>query len=474
LNIHKFELDGDYFIIDPSSGAVHIADAETFRVLDGLTRESLVENAQKSEIHAELYNLYKDGLLFSEDDSEFRKFAETSVTAPLKALCLHVSHDCNLRCRYCFAKDGTYGGNASTMTVETAVAALDFMVANSGGRVDLEADFFGGEPLMAWDTVTAAVKYARENESKWGKRFRFTITTNGLLLNDEKIRFINDEMSNCVLSLDGRKAVNDKARPTKNGTGSFDLVLDNFRKLTRSRTKPGFTDCYVRGTFTAYNLDFAEDIVEMSRLGFRDVSIEPVTVAVNADLPPPDYAIFPVHVPQIYEQYERLFRLVKSGEQDINFFHFNVDLSGGACVIRRLRGCGCGNDYMAVSPDGDVYPCHRFVGNDEWVMGNVRDGVVNVGVKEYFTKTHIYSKSDCAGCWARFYCSGGCNASSYDSHGDCRVTKSDSVECLMMKKRLECAIALGALKITGVLGALPQTPRVTGVLGALPQTPRAF
>jgi uncharacterized protein len=430
-NLHKFELDGDYFVIDPASGAVHIADKYAFDLLD---KSKLVATFEKYEgleggCYKELRDLYKAGLLFSEDDC--REYAETSIDAPLKALCLHVSHDCNLQCGYCFAEAAV--AEHTTMSSETAIAAIERLVAESGERVDLEADFFGGEPLMAWETVTAAVDYARANEARWGKSFRFTITTNGLLLDADKIAYINREMTNCVLSLDGRREVNDKMRPCKNGKGSFDVVLPKFRELLASRTKPGFTDCYIRGTFTAHNLDFAEDVLELARLGFRNISLEPVTCYEDSG-----YAIRPEHLPQICAEYERLYRLIRSGELDVNFFHFNVDLTGGPCVIRRLRGCGAGNEYLAISPDGGAYPCHRFVGDSRWVM--------TPEIKEYFTKTHIYTKSDCPDCWARFYCSGGCNATSHECFGDCRKTDSGSVDCVMMKKRLEAAIALNALK----------------------------
>jgi uncharacterized protein len=458
--IHKFELDGDFFVVDPASGAVHIADAQAFELLD---KKALVATFEKYEgleggCYKELRDLYKAGLLFSEDDC--REYAETSIDSPLKALCLHVSHDCNLRCKYCFAEGAVR--DRTVMTPEVAIAAIDFLVANSGDRIDLEADFFGGEPLMAWDTVVAAVDYARSNESKWGKSFRFTITTNGLLLDSDKIEYINREMTNCVLSLDGRREVNDRMRPCLNGKGSFDTVLPKFRELLQSRTKPDFTDCYIRGTFTAHNLDFVQDVIELTRLGFRNISLEPVTCYSDAD-----YAIRPEHMPAIFAEYERLYRLIKSGELDVNFFHFNVDLSGGPCVIRRLRGCGAGNEYLAIAPDGSAYPCHRFVGDSKWKIGNVGSVKVNQGgglclpcggqavltafdrsiyIKSFFAKTHIYSKSDCPDCWARFYCSGGCNATSHECFGDCRKTDSQSVDCLMMKKRLECGIALGALK----------------------------
>ncbi|MCL1831483.1 MAG: thioether cross-link-forming SCIFF peptide maturase [Oscillospiraceae bacterium] len=508
--IHKYELKGGYYVVDPCSGSVHVADKQAYDLLDKVTparfehyegvkeagsaclaedkeHSSVCPESEQGGCYAELRELYKAGLLFAEDECE--KYAETSIDAPLKALCLHVSHDCNLRCRYCFAKevlcnegihspqsehdnyakevlcnegihspqsehDSFAEDNVSdhtAMSPETAIAAIDFLVAHSGERTELEADFFGGEPLMAWDTVTAAVAYARANEQSWGKRFRFTITTNGLLLDDEKIAYINAEMTNCVMSLDGRRSVNDIMRPTANGKGSFDVVVPKFRKLIKTRTKEGFTDHYIRGTFTAFNLDFAEDVIELARLGFRNISLEPVTCTNEAD-----YAITNEHIPQIYEQYDKLFMFLTGCEHSqevngldskgINFFHFNVDLTGGACVIRRLRGCGAGNEYLAVAPNGDCYPCHRFVGNSAYNMGSVSK-TLSLNIKEYFSKTHIYSKSDCSECWARFYCSGGCNASSYDCYGDCRRTDSQSVECLMMKKRLECAIALAAMRL---------------------------
>jgi len=455
--MHKFELGGDYFIIDPASGAVHVADKQAYELLD---KPKLVETFNVYEgfeggCYKELRDLYKAGLLFSDDDC--MEYAETAIDVPIKALCLHVSHDCNLRCRYCFADENVR--DRSFMSPETAIKAIDFLVANSGERADLEADFFGGEPLMAWETVTAAVDYARANEVQWGKRFRFTITTNGLLLDDDKIAYINDQMTNCVLSLDGRKSINDKLRPTVNGKGSSDLVLPKFRQLIASRTKPDFTDWFVRGTFTAFNLDFAEDVIELAKLGFKNISLEPVTAVPatcsNGELIFPDYAILPEHIPQINAEYERLFTLMKSGVLDVTFFHFNVDLTGGPCVIRRLRGCGAGNEYLAIAPNGDAYPCHRFVGTCKWNMGYILDGgsalngSESINIKKYFTKTHIYSKPECTVCWARFYCSGGCNASSYDCYGDCRVTDANSVECLMMKKRLECAIALQAAYSTG-------------------------
>jgi len=423
-------------VIDPASGAVHVTDKDAYDLLGELT-PPLTENDPRynAEVYAEIYELYKKGLLFSEDGC--RNFAEEARSAPMKALCLHVSHDCNLACEYCFAESGNYGGERGIMPPDVAIKAIDFLVKNSGDRAELEADFFGGEPLMAWDTVTAAVSYARANEAAWGKRFRFTITTNGLLLDDEKTDYINREMSNCVLSLDGREEINDAMR----GKGVYAAVVPKFRKLVQSRNKPGFTDYYVRGTFTTLNSDFCEDVIELVRLGFRNVSLEPATGDAFR------YAIKDKHVGRICAEYDRLYDLIADGSDDVNgvnFFHFNVDLRGGPCVIRRLRGCGCGNEYAAVAPNGDLYPCHRFVGEADWLMGSVNGGVLNEAVRDYFIKTHIYSKSDCPDCWARFYCSGGCNATCFASYGDARITRSAGVECMLMKKRLECALAINS------------------------------
>jgi len=423
--IHRFKQGGDCFIIDPPSGAVHSADEDAY------------------ELIGEINELYKKGLLFSGDN--YAKYAEAPALP--KALCLNVSHDCNLACEYCFAAgssgtDAIYGGERGVMPPETAIKAVDFLVRNSGDRPELEADFFGGEPLMAWETVTAAVDYARSKEAEWGKRFRFTVTTNGILLDGEKTDYINREMSNCVLSLDGREAVNDLMR----GKGVYAEVLPKFRKLVRARlenNKPGFTDYYIRGTYTAYNLDFADDFAELARLGFKNISLEPVTAPVISDKSLP-FAIKKEHIGRICNEYDRLFDIIKSGKcGGANFFHFNAALDGGPCIIRRLRGCGCGGEYAAVSPDGGVYPCHRFIGDPKWLMGNVNTGdTLNPEIRGYFTKTHIYSKTRCRDCWARFYCSGGCNALSYANYGDVRITDPDSVECTLMKKRLECAIAL--------------------------------
>ncbi|MGN0577707.1 MAG: thioether cross-link-forming SCIFF peptide maturase, partial [Ruminiclostridium sp.] len=336
---------------------------------------------------------------------------------------------------------GDFGTGRKIMTPETGRKAIDFLIEKSAGRQNLELDFFGGEPLMAWDTVKATVDYARSVEKQHGKNFRFTITTNGLLLDDEKIEYINNEMSNCVLSLDGRKEVNDNIRITPNNKGCYDIIVPKFKKLVAGRTKPGRTDYYVRGTFTKYNLDFVEDVLHIASLGFDQLSVEPVTAPETEG-----YAITEKDLPEIFAGYDRLYDIMaesveKTGKKPFNFFHYMIDLQQGPCAIKRLRGCGCGNEYVAVTPDGDIYPCHQFVGIDSWKMGNIYDGEVNREIADYFAKTHIYSKKDCADCWARFYCSGGCNATGYIYEGDVRTP--NKLQCQLMRKRVECGIALG-------------------------------
>lgn len=454
--IHRFSQGGNFFVLDINSGGVHMTDKLAYDLIGELSpplEKTLPESVKSAlpqysadeleECYAEIYWLYQNGMLFSED--EYRKYADIYVKAPIKALCLHVSHDCNLRCKYCFAETGDFGTGRKLMTPETGRRAIDFLIEKSADRENLELDFFGGEPLMAWDTVTAVVDYARSVEKQHGKNFRFTITTNGLLLDDEKIEYINREMSNCVLSLDGRKEVNDNIRLTPNGKGCYDALLPKYQKLVKGRVNPGRTDYYVRGTFTKYNLDFDQDVLHIASLGFPQLSVEPVTAP-----PEEPYAITKDDLPEIFAGYDRLYEhmaaeVLKTGKKPFNFFHFMIDLQQGPCAVKRLRGCGCGNEYVAVTPDGDVYPCHQFVGIEKWKMGNIYGGEINAEIADYFAKTHIYSKQGCSECWARFYCSGGCNANSFIYEGD--VRKPMPLQCELMKKRLECGIALNALML---------------------------
>lgn len=450
--IHKYKQGKNYIVLDINSGGVHIVDKIVYDMLDhicpekngdslGTTVEELsaklpqYDKAEISECLDELEQLYNDKVLFSED--EYRQFADKTLNAPIKAMCLHVSHDCNLRCEYCFAETGDFGTGRKIMSPEIGKKAVDFLIEKSFGRENLELDFFGGEPLMAWETVKETVDYARSIEKKHGKNFRFTITTNGMLLDDEKIEYINREMSNCVLSLDGRKEINDRIRFTPNHKGSYDIIVPKFKKLVESRNKEGRTDYYVRGTFTKYNLDFAEDVLHMADLGFRQLSVEPVVT--DTEFP---YAITEKDLPSVFSEYDRLYEIMEKEPGNFNFFHFMIDLNQGPCAIKRLRGCGCGNEYVAVTPDGDIFPCHQFVGMEQWKMGNIFDGIVDSKIKDYFAGTHIYSKSGCSDCWARFYCSGGCNANSYQYEGDVQIP--NRLACEMQKKRIECGIALGA------------------------------
>ena len=446
--IHKYSLNGYNIILDVFSGAVHIVDDLTYRLVDFTSEDMTKETPaaayealsdygeeEVDEAYAELYETFERGQLHAPDDYE--QFADRMVNASVKSMCLNISHDCNLACEYCFASKGGFGGERCLMSEEVAKKAIDFLIEKSVGRRNLEVDFFGGEPLMNFDVVKKTVEYARAKEQEFGKNFRFTITTNGLLLDDDKIDFINKEMHNCVLSIDGRKEVNDRMRPNWGGKGCHDLILPKFKKLVAQR---GDKDYYARATYTRYNLDFMQDILYLYEQGFDQLSEEPVV----SD-PKLDFSIQEEDLPRIFEEYEalakKLIEMKKAGEK-INFFHFMIDLNQGPCAIRRLRGCSCGNEYVAVTPHGDIFPCHQFVGNDDWKMGNVIDGTFNVDIKKQFARTTIYNKEKCRDCWARFYCSGGCNAANFEKNGD--ILKPYSLYCEMEKKRLECAIMMQA------------------------------
>ena len=446
--VHTFHCLDANIAVDVNSGAVHVLDQTAYdllSLLDGPMAEHCPDEvaAQLPQYDREslncawddLYQLQQQGLLFTDDnyiDPEAAVLMQKD--APVKALCLHVSHDCNLRCKYCFASTGDFGtGHRMTMNVETAKKAIDFVIARSGKRHNIEVDFFGGEPLMAMDTVKATVDYARSLEKEHNKNFRFTITTNGILLDDDTIDYINENMSNAVLSLDGRPEVNDNMRPTVNGKGSYDVILPKFQKLVAGR---GDKDYYLRGTFTRHNRDFAQDVIHIADQGFRNVSVEPVVGDAKYD-----YIFKEEDLPGILEEYENLARELLDRD-DINFFHFNVDLTQGPCVIKRMRGCGAGCEYVAITPDGDIYPCHQFVGKEEYKLGNVYDNTFDMVISRKFAGLNIYTRPDCKDCWARFYCSGGCSASNLEVNGDMMIP--NRFGCDMQRKRLECAIAMKA------------------------------
>ena len=449
--IHRYQKKGLNFVLDVNSGAVHLLDDISYAV-SGLLDENMGDTCPQGIIDAlpdytadeireaydELYELKKAGQLFAQDD-----YIDVSryipVNAPVKALCLHVAHDCNLRCKYCFASTGDFGQGRKIMPPEIAKKAIDFVIARSGVRHNIEVDFFGGEPLMAWDTVTQTVDYARSLEEKYNKKFRFTITTNGLLLDEDKRKYINENMDNCVLSLDGRREVNDEFRKTVAGTGSYDTIVPKFKALVDERD-PNL-DYYARGTFTSHNLDFAEDVLSIADAGFDRLSVEPVT----AD-PGCGYDLTEDDLPKIEAEYDRLTDIMlerKKEGKPFTFFHFMVDLDQGPCVVKRLRGCGAGYEYVAVTPDGDIYPCHQFVGKDEFKQGSVLDQSFNMDIAQKFASMNIYSRPKCQKCWAKFYCSGGCSAANYNMNHD--MNDSYDLGCEMERKRLECAIYLKAM-----------------------------
>lgn len=451
--IHRYQKKGLNFVLDVNSGAVHLLDDISYAV-SGLLDENMGDTCPQSivdalpdytadeirEAYGELYELKKAGQLFAQDD-----YIDVSryipVNAPVKALCLHVAHDCNLRCKYCFASTGDFGQGRKIMPPEIAKKAIDFVIARSGVRHNIEVDFFGGEPLMAWDTVTQTVDYARSLEEKYNKKFRFTITTNGLLLDEDKRKYINENMDNCVLSLDGRKCINDEMRPTAGGCGSYDVIVPKFKKLVSQRSKD--KDYYVRGTFTSKNLDFTNDVLAIADEGFDQLSVEPVTSE-----PGTGYDISEKDLPRIGEEYEKLVDIMQQRRKEgksFNFFHFMVDLQQGPCVIKRLRGCGAGYEYVAVTPDGEIYPCHQFVGHPEFLLGTLDNGKFDMDISNHFSGLNVCTRPKCKDCWAKFYCSGGCAAANFNMNGD--IETPYEMGCELQKKRLECAIYLKAAQM---------------------------
>lgn len=445
--VHQYKNNGYNLVLDVNSGAVHVVDDVTYDVIplfEANTREEIINSLKGTYPEAEIIESYEEvrglvarGELFSED--EYENYMEQFKDRPtvVKALCLHIAHDCNLACRYCFAEEGEYHGRRALMSFEVGKAALDFLIANSGKRRNLEVDFFGGEPLMNFDVVKQLVSYGREQEKLHDKNFRFTLTTNGVLLNDEVMEFANREMANVVLSIDGRKEVNDRMRPFRKGAGSYELIVPKFQKLAESRNQDRY---YVRGTFTHNNLDFSKDVLHLADLGFQQISVEPVVAQ-----PEEEYALRKEDLPQLFDEYDKLaVEMIKRHREGkaFNFFHFMIDLEGGPCVAKRLSGCGSGTEYLAVTPWGDFYPCHQFVGNENFLMGNVKEGIKNTKIRDEFKSCNVYAKEKCRNCFAKFYCSGGCAANSYNFHGS--ITDAYDIGCELQKKRIECAIMIKA------------------------------
>ncbi len=461
--IHQYINNGYHIVLDVNSGSVHVVDELVYQAIpllepflsgkkldeggelsikdreEALAALSALEAAEeeKEEILEDLIALTAAGQLYTEDCYEEYIGDFKNRETVVKALCLHIAHDCNLACKYCFAEEGEYHGRRAMMSYEVGKKALDFLVANSGNRVNLEVDFFGGEPLMNWKVVKDLVAYGRSLEEPNHKKFRFTLTTNGVLLNDEVQDFLNKEMSNVVLSIDGRKEVHDHMRPYRGGQGSYEAVVPKFQKLAESRNQ---MDYYVRGTFTHDNLDFAEDVLHLADLGFKQISVEPVVGEENEP-----YALKPEDIPGLLKEYDRLaVELVKRRKEGrgVNFFHFMIDLAGGPCVAKRLTGCGSGTEYLAVTPWGDLYPCHQFVGKDEFLLGNVDEGITRKDLVQEFKCCNVYAKDDCQNCFAKFYCSGGCAANSYNFHHN--INDTYDLGCVLQKKRIECAIMMKA------------------------------
>ncbi len=452
--IHKYKLMGLDIVLDVYSGAVHVVDDVVYDILDYIIepffaeskcpdfiKEALIDKYSAKDIeegYSEICALASAGQLFTDDcyADIAKNWNKQSV---VKALCLHVAHDCNLRCKYCFGDTGEYKGGRCLMSSEVGKCAIDFVIANSANRHNIEIDYFGGEPLMNFEVVKEITDYANEQGKKHNKNFRFTITTNGILLDDEIQEYINKNMSNVVLSLDGEKETNDKMRPTVNGKGSYDIIVPKFKKIAQSRNQDNY---YVRGTFTAHNVDFAKDVIHLADLGFKQTSVEPVVAPYEED-----YALRDEHIQTVFNEYEKLAEeYVKRWREGnwFNFFHFMVDLDQGPCAIKRLSGCGAGHEYLAISPQGDIYPCHQFVGNEDYKMGNVFDGKVNEDIKNIFEKSNVYTKKKCENCFAKFYCSGGCSANAVNFNGD--INKPYELACEFEKKRVECAIAIEAIK----------------------------
>jgi len=454
--IHCYQSGGLNLVLDIYSGSVHAVDEIAYHMIrqfESVPKETLISQLytqfssnpevtmeELNECYEQILELKEMGKLFTEDRfSSHANALKQKTGGVVKALCLHIAHTCNLNCEYCFASQGRYHGERSVMSFEVGKRALDFLIENSSGRRNLEVDFFGGEPLMNFDTVKKLVAYARKREKETNKNFRFTLTTNGVLIDDDVIDFAKREMSNVVLSLDGRKEIHDHYRVDLAGNGSWDRIVPKFQQLVEKR---GNKNYYIRGTFTHRNPDFVKDIQEMLRLGFTELSMEPVVCA-----PDDPSALTEEDLPIVLEQYEELARLMLEHRRQgkpFTFYHYMIDLKDGPCIYKRVSGCGSGTEYMAVTPTGELYPCHQFVGDEKFLLGNIWDGVTNTAVQNEFFSCNVYSHPECESCWAKLYCSGGCAANAYHATGS--ITGIYEYGCKLFRKRMECAIMLEAVK----------------------------
>lgn len=448
--VHQYKLNGYNIVLDTCSGSVHVVDEVAYDII------AMYKEKSTDEIVNYILNTYKDeeisendvldcigdvksleeaGKLYTPDTYEGMAFDFKNRNTVIKALCLHVAHTCNLNCEYCFASQGKYHGERALMSFEVGKRALDFLIENSGTRRNLEVDFFGGEPLMNWDVVKELVSYARVQEKIHNKNFRFTLTTNGILIDDDVIDFCNKEMSNVVLSLDGRKDVHDRLRKDYQGRGSYDIIVPKFQEFVKRREGKSY---YMRGTFTHNNVDFTNDIFHMADLGFTELSMEPVVCA-----PEDASALTEADLPILFEQYEILAKEMikrKKAGNGFTFYHYMLDLTHGPCIYKRISGCGSGIEYMAVTPTGDLYPCHQFVGDTKYLLGNIWDGVTNKEIQNEFKLCNAYARPECNDCWAKLYCSGGCAANSYHASG--KITGIYEYGCELFKKRIECAVMI--------------------------------
>ena len=449
--VHQYKLNGYNIVLDTCSGSVHTVDEVAYDIIEAYKTKSTdeivsfilekykhlpdVTREEVLECIDDIKSLEENGKLFSEDKFEELAYSHKNNSKVIKALCLHIAHTCNLNCSYCFASQGKYQGDRALMSFEVGKQAFDFLIANSGDRHNLEVDFFGGEPLMNWDVVKQLVAYARSIEKEHNKNFRFTLTTNGMLIDDDVIEFANKEMSNVVLSLDGRKEVNDHFRRDYSGKGSYDTIVPKFQKLVKAREGKNY---YVRGTFTHNNVDFTNDLLHMADLGFTELSMEPVVCP-----PGNPYALTEEDLPKLFEQYEILAKEMikrKREGRGFTFYHYILDLKNGPCIYKRITGCGSGTEYMAVTPWGELFPCHQFVGDPKYSLGNIWDGVKNTEIQDEFRSCNAYSREECRNCWAKLYCSGGCAANSYHATGS--INGVYGYGCELFKKRIECAVMM--------------------------------